>query len=227
MEKIDSAPICVETGSPCDALAPKQPKFFDRHLGLSSRVAILAAALLLVPTFFFPLYKMTLFSNQFTDGLNLNIYAGHLVGEQTPSRDDLKEINALNHYIGMHPLLDADFNEFQWMPLLLGFFILLSLRAAVQAKMSALVDTLVSFGWFSVFAFWHFYQRLYTYGHNLDPTAAVKVTPFTPPLFGSKQIANFTVYDYPAAGSYLMAGFLLLLAAAIVLSSRRKSCGTS
>lgn len=198
------------------------PRFFDRPLGLSSRIAVLVAALLLVLVYFLPLYRMTLFSNNFTDGLNLNIYTGTLRGGQSANRDDLKEINSLNHYIGMHPLEEADFSEFQWIPLMLGFFIILSLRAAVMAKMSALVDTLVSFGWFGIFALWHFYQRLYTYGHNLDPSAAVKVKPFTPPVFGSAQIANFTVYNYPAAGSYLMAGFVVLLTAAVVLSMRAK-----
>lgn len=197
-------------------------RFFDRSLGLNSRIVILVATLLLVPAYFFPLYRMTLFSNNFTDGLNLNIYAGDLRGGQTASRDDLKEINSLNHYIGMHPLEEADFSEFQWIPLLLGFFIILSLRAAIMGKMSALVDTLVSFGWFCLFALWHFYHQLYTYGHNLDPSAAIKVMPFTPPVFGSEQIANFTVYNYPAAGTYFMVGFVVLLGAAIVLSVRGK-----
>ncbi len=216
----------LSTVSITPALPPKnraanEARFFDQPLGLSSRITIFFAALLLVPAFFFPLYRMTLISNQFPDGLNLNIYAGHLRGGQSAERNDLIEINTLNHYIGMHPLEETEFSEFQWIPLMLGFFILLSLRAAVQDKMSALVDTLVSFGWFGAFAFWHFYERLYTYGHVLDPSAAFKVTPFTPPLFGSRQIANFTVYDYPAAGSYLMAGFVVLLVATIVLSVRR------
>jgi copper chaperone NosL len=205
-----------------EARATVTPRFFDRPLSISSRITVLVAALLLVPVYFFPLYRMTLFSNNFTDGLNLNIYAGSLRGDQSANRDDLKEINSLNHYIGMHPLEEADFSEFQWIPLMLGFFILLSLRAAIMGKMSALADTLVAFGWFGLFALWHFYQRLYTYGHNLDPSAAVKVKPFTPPVFGSAQIANFTVYNYPAVGTYLMAGFVVLLSAAVVLSMRAK-----
>jgi MFS family permease len=43
-------------------------------------------------------------------------------------RDDLREINSLNHYIGMRPLLESDFSEFQWLPLTLGIFALLALR---------------------------------------------------------------------------------------------------
>jgi copper chaperone NosL len=211
-----------QPAAPPESFLVKETRFFDRSLGLGSRIAILIAAVLLLPAFFFPLYTMTLYSNQFPDGLNLYIYAGTLQGGQSATRDDLREINSLNHYIGMHPLQEADFTEFQWIPLMLGFFIILSLRSVVIGKMAALVDTLVLFGWFGLFALWHFYNRLYTYGHNLDPTAAVKVKPFTPPLFGSQQMANFTVFNYPAAGTYVMAGFVVLLAIAIWLSARQK-----
>jgi len=65
---------------------------------------------------------------------------------------------------------------------------------------------------------WSFYHRLYTYGHNLDPTASIKVEPFTPPLFGTKQIANFSVTSFPDFGSFALAAFSILLLAAIIWS---------
>jgi hypothetical protein len=68
---------------------------------------------------------------------------------------------------------------------------------------------------------WSFYNRLYQYGHNLDPTAAVKVPPFMPPLVGPKTLANFRVYSYPGPAAFFMAGFAILLLAAIWLSLRR------
>lgn len=216
------ATMHVPVAPTAESFLVKETRFFDRPLGWGSRVAILLAAALLLPVFFFPMYRMTLYSNQFPDGLNLYIYSGTLRGGQSEMRDDLKEINALNHYIGMHALQEADFTEFQWIPLMLGFFIILSLRSVVIGKMSSVVDTVVLFGWFGVFALWHFYNRLYTYGHNLDPSAAVKVKPFTPPIFGSQQIANFTVFNYPAAGTYLMMGFVLLSGLAIWLSARQR-----
>jgi len=214
--------VLTAVGPAVESFLVKEARFFDRPLGLGSRISILAATVLLLPAFFFPLYTMTLYSNQFPDGLNLYIHAGTLKGGQSAARDDLREINSLNHYIGMHPLQEADFTEFQWIPLMLGFFVILSLRSVVVGKMSALVDTLVLFGWFGMFALWHFYDRLYTYGHNLDPTAAVKVKPFTPPMFGSQQMANFTVFNYPGIGTYAMVGFAILLALAILLSARQK-----
>lgn len=207
---------------PKESFLVKETHFFDRPLGWGSRIAIFVAAAMLLPVFFFPLYRMTLYSNQFPDGLNLYIYSGTLRGGLSEERDDLREINSLNHYIGMHALQETDFTEFQWIPLMLGFFIILSLRSVVIGKMSSVVDTVVLFGWFGLFALWHFYNRLYTYGHNLDPSAAVKVKPFTPPIFGSQQIANFTVFNYPAIGTYLMLGFVVLSVLAIWLAARQK-----
>jgi copper chaperone NosL len=194
--------------------------FFETPIDFRSRVVIGLGALLLLPAFFFPLWNMTLTSNQFPDGLVLNIYAAKLEGGKTVNRDDLKEINSLNHYIGMRALREDDFTEFKWIPFVIGGVMLLALRVAVIGKMSKLVDLFVLFAYFGLFALWTFYHKLYLYGHELDPTAAVKVPPFTPPMFGHNTMANFEVYCYPDIGSYFMAAFPLLLLAAIWLSRR-------
>lgn len=194
--------------------------FFDLPLNLKSRFLILIAAILLPASFLFPLWTMTFTSNQYLDGLTLQIYPHQLEGGKTPNRDDLREINSLNHYIGMRPLLESDFSEFTWLPFVLGILTILSLRAMVIGKMAGLVDVFVLFSYFGLFSFWSFYHRLYTYGHNLDPVAPIKVQPFTPPLFGMKQIANFTIYSLPAIGSFLLVGFSLLLLLAIFLSRK-------
>ena len=197
----------------------REIKFFEAPLTLKSRILILVAVLILIPSFFFPLWKMSFYSNQYTDGLVLHIYSYQLEGGKTPNRDDLREINSLNHYIGMRPLLESDFSEFTWLPLVIGLLMILSLRAMVIGKMSNLVDVFVLFTYFGLFSFWSFYHRLYMYGHNLDPTASIKVQPFTPPFFGSKQIANFTVNSFPEAGSYALIAFSVLLLLAIWFSA--------
>src|SRR5262247_1403882 len=106
-------------------------RFFDLPLTLKSRVLVLVAVVLLIPAFVFPLWNMTFYSNQYTDGLALHIYAYQLEGGKTPNRDDLREINSLNHYIGMRPLLESDFSEFNWIPLVIGILMIMSLRAVV------------------------------------------------------------------------------------------------
>jgi hypothetical protein len=201
----------------------KETKFFEKRLTLRSRVLILVAVLALLPSYFFPLWNMSFYSNQYTDGLVLHIYSYQLEGGKTPNRDDLREINSLNHYIGMRPLLESDFSEFNWLPLVIGLLMILALRAMVLGKMSNLVDVFVLFAYFSLFSLWSFYHRLYMYGHNLDPTASIKVQPFTPPFFGTKQIANFTVNSYPDIGSYAFFAFAILLLLAIILSAKRGS----
>jgi len=198
-------------------------RFFELPLQLWSRILVLLAALLLVPSFLFPLYQMTLFSNQFPDGLTLKIYSYTLEGGASQNRDDLREINSLNHYIGMRPLLESDFSEFKWLPFGIGALVLLALRAIAFGKMSKLVDLVVLFLYFALFSLWSFGHRLYQYGHVLDPTAAIKVKPFTPPLFGTQQIANFTVNNYPGPATYLVGGSLLLMIAALVLSARQRT----
>jgi hypothetical protein len=86
--------------------------------------------------------------------------------------------------------------------------------------MDKLADLFVLFTYFGGFSLWSFYHKLYLYGHNLDSTAAVKVPPFTPPLFGHETMANFEVYNFPALGSYFMASVPLFLFAAMWLSYR-------
>lgn len=201
----------------------KANRFFELPLHLRSRILALVAAVLLIPSFLFPLYQMTLYSNQFPDGLVLKIYSYTLEGGVSQNRDDLREINSLNHYIGMRPLLESDFSEFKWLPFGIGAFVLLALRAIAFGKMSKLVDLVALFLYFALFSFWSFGHRLYQYGHVLDPTAAIKVKPFTPPLFGTHQIANFSVNNYPGPAAYLIAASLALMIVALMMSARQRS----
>lgn len=198
----------------------KANRFFDLPLSLKSRVLILVAVIALLPAFLFPLWRMTFVSNQYLDGLALSIYAYQLEGGRTQNRDDLREINALNHYIGMRPLLESDFSEFVWIPFVVGALGVLALRAMVIGKMAGLVDVFVIFSYFGLFSLWSFYNKLYAYGHNLDPTAAIKVELFTPPLFGRQIVGNFTVTSVPGVASFALVAFALLLLGAILASRK-------
>jgi len=194
--------------------------FFEIPLDLRSRILVLVSVIVLLPSFMFPLWNLEMYSNQFPDGLVLNIYSHKLEGGKTPNRDDLKEINSLNHYIGMRALKEDDFTEFKWIPFVVGGVILLGLRVVVLGKMSKLIDLAIVFIYFGAFSLWSFYHKMYLYGHDLDPTAAVKIPPFMPPLFGHMTMANFEVYSYPDVGSYFMAAVPLLLLAAMWLARK-------
>jgi hypothetical protein len=165
-----------------------------------------------------PLWKLTMFAPQYPDGLRLSIYSYKFVGGN--AGQDIKEINVLNHYIGMRDLAAADFSEFKWIPFVVGALGLLFLRCAVLGNLSTVVDLLVLYLYFGLFSLWSFGYKLYRYGHDLAPTAAVKVTPFMPPLFGHRKLANFEVYSYPGLGSYALAAAVLVIAAAALLAWR-------
>jgi hypothetical protein len=193
-------------------------RFLQLPLGLAPRLLLVLSAALLAITLVLPLWNMTMFAPQYPEGLRLDIYTQRLQGGN--KGQDLKEINLLNHYIGMRDLTDEDFTEFKWMPFAIGVLALLSLRAAVHGNMAALVDAAVLFCYFGLFSLWSFGYKLYMYGHQLAPTAPVTVDPFMPPMFGYQKLANFEVYSYPAAGSYTMGATALLLLLAIVFAWR-------
>jgi peptidoglycan/LPS O-acetylase OafA/YrhL len=82
------------------------------------------------------------------------------------------------------------------------------------------LDVTMLFVYFSLFSLWSFAYKLWSYGHNLAPTAAVRVKPFMPPLLGGQQIANFEVYSYPKLASYALGGAALALFVALFVSWR-------
>ena len=196
-------------------LVQRTNRFIELSLNLRERALIVGAALLLGAVYLLPLWNLTMFAPQYPDGLRMNIYSYKLEGGR--GGQDIREINILNHYIGMQELATEDFTEFKWMPFVVGAVGLLFLRAAVHGRMGDLVDVAVLYVYFASFSLWSFGYKLYSYGHNLAPTAAVKVGPFMPPMFGYKKLANFEVYSYPAAGSYLLAAVVVLLIAAVAL----------
>ncbi len=197
----------------------RSARFLHAPLGLGPRLLLIVAAPLVLAVNLLPLWNLTMFAPQYTNGLRLDIYSHTLVAGN--NGEDIQEINLLNHYIGMHDLADEDFAEFKWMPFVLGGLALLLLRAVVLGTVKELVDATVLFVYFGGFSAWTFGYKLYRYGHDLAPTAAVKVPQFTPPMFGHQQIANFEVFSYPKAGSYLLGGILLLLIGALWLAWRQ------
>jgi hypothetical protein len=155
-----------------------------------------------------------MFAPQYPHGLRLDIYDHSLVGGNRGQ--DVTEINLLNHYIGMRDLAAEEFTEFKWMPFALGAIGLLFLRASVFGTVKELVDAAVVLGYVGVFSLWSFGYRLYRYGHDLAPTAPVKIDGFMPPMFGYQKIANFEVYSYPRAASYAMGAAVVLLVAGLI-----------
>jgi copper chaperone NosL len=197
------------------ALLDRLNRFVDSSVEPGPRGLVVIAAALLIPVYLFPLWQLTLFAPQYPDGLRLQIYSYKLDGGN--GGQDVKEVNVLNHYIGMSALTTEAFTEFKWIPFVVGLIGILCLRAAALGKMIMLVDVAVMYGYFALFSLWSFAYKLYTYGHSLSPEAAVKVPPFMPPVFGYRKIANFEVYSYPGIASYALGGACVILLGALAL----------
>jgi len=178
-------------------------------LQFRSRILLAVLAIPLALVFSAPLWTLSMQAPQYPEGLHLHIYAHTVTG-------DVAEVNTLNHYIGMQAINRATLSDLDWIPFAVGVLILLLLRVAAIGDLRSLCDVLVLFLYFSAFSMARFAYRLYVFGHNLDPSAPFEVEPFTPAIFGTQQVANFTITSLPAGGSMWIGLFAIGLLSAVV-----------
>jgi copper chaperone NosL len=169
-----------------------------RSLKPLSRIVIVVSALLMISTYFVPLWQILMWAPQYPEGLEMKIWINTLTG-------DVKIISALNHYIGMKHIEVSMFPEFKYMIYLVGFLIGIGLLAALINKrfmVGIYVSLIVAAGFAALI---DFYLWGYDYGHNLDPTAPIVVPgmSYQPPLIGTKILLNFTAYSGPDVGGWI------------------------
>jgi copper chaperone NosL len=181
-------------------------QFIDRPIYFPARLALVALVIPLALAFTAPLWKISLRAPQYPAGLYMDIFAHKLDGGH--DGHDITEINTLNHYIGMHKIDRTELSELDWMPFALMALALLTLRCAAIGNVRMLVDLVVMTGFVAAYSMGRFVYKLYVYGHNLDPKAPLEVDPFTPAIFGRKQIANFATESYPQLGSVYVGVFI-------------------
>ncbi|MBP6629223.1 MAG: hypothetical protein KA297_07325 [Kofleriaceae bacterium] len=181
--------------------------FLDRPLFGWSRLILLVITIPLVLSFTAPLWRISMQAPQYPKGLYMEIYTHKVDGGNKGQH--IAEINTLNHYIGMRKIDRAELADLDWIPFALGLLIVLTLRCAVIGNVRALVDLVVLGSYIGAFAFGRFVYKLYVFGHNLDPDAPLKIKPFTPAIFGRKQIANFSTESYPQMGTVYIGIFFM------------------
>ncbi len=171
-----------------------------------SRTLTAIASLAMLIAFVTPIWTITLDAPQYPEGLGMHIRINNITGV---SEHDLKNINGLNHYIGMQVIEPDSIKELVIMPWLVGFLALFGLITAASGKRWML------YAWTSVFlivaivGLVDFYLWEYDYGHNLDlETASIQIPGMTyqPPLIGSKKLLNFTANSWPAIGGIAIMG---------------------
>lgn len=174
-----------------------------------TRKLVLAASLLLIAVYFLPLWKITLNAPQYPEKLSMTIWVNKLKGD-TPHT--IKNINLLNHYIGMHPIQQEEFPELRYMPFILAFLIITGVLVYFLKKKWMLyfwVFLLIAMG---IAGMYDFYQWEYQYGHNLDPRAPIKIPGMTyqPPFIGTKQLLNISATSMPSLGGIALVLSILI-----------------
>ena len=184
----------------------------DSRLATSTRLFLAAATLLVLGGYFAPLWHIGLRAPQYPEGIGMYIWASRITGEKP---HDLQSLNNLNHYIGMKPIVPESIPELRFMPAVLAGLVIIGLLTAATGRRRML------FLWgalcvaVAIAGLADFWRWGYDYGHDLDPTAAIRVPgmSYQPPLIGTKQLLNFQATSWPALG-----GLALIAAVAIVVT---------
>ena len=160
-------------------------------------VMFMLAAMLLVVSVFMPYWTMTLHAPQYPKGLTVQLYVNRVAG-------DAKEIDGLNHYIGMPKMEEAAAFERSFAVIAIIALSLLLIAAIFIHNQWAALFALPVIAYPGVFLADLFYW-LYSFGHNLDPAAPLSssIKPFTPTLLGTGIVGQFKTTAMVDAGFYL------------------------
>lgn len=191
-------PVQVQPVSVVSQVA-RQPAF---HY---SAMLLVTAAVILVASIFLPYWKMRLNAPQYPKGLFITVYVNHMTG-------DIREIDGLNHYIGMAPLESAAQVERSLAPLALAVIVLMIVSLAFIHRKWGFILALPALSFPFVFLA-DMWVWLWYYGNHLDPTAALSssVKPFTPAILGTGHVGQFSTTAWLLPGWYLalLAGLLI------------------
>jgi nitrous oxidase accessory protein len=192
-------------------LGPRVPagEFRSRRTRyLLPTILLIVAAGLLIASYFLPYWRMTLLAPQYPRGLHVTAFLNRLEG-------DVREVDTLNHYIGMRPLNEAAKFERQTSAMLLIVLVSLIVGAVFihsrWAAVLALPAVLFPAGFLLDLHLW-----MANFGQNLDPHAALSssIKPFVPPVLGVGIVGQFKTVA--AAGPGLL---VAIAAAGLVLTA--------
>ena len=172
-----------------------------------SNIIMIVAAILPLALFLFPLWKITLEAPQYPEPLGMYI---HINDFKDANPHDIKNINIMNHYVGMKYIPKA-IPEFKIFPMGIMITSFIGLLIGFKGNYKWFLAWFILMCTLSAAGLYDFYLWEHDYGHNLDPKAIMKFTNpdgtqmgFQPPLFGSKDILNFKAHSYPQLGAIFL-----------------------
>lgn len=139
------------------------------------------------------------------------------------SPHDLKNINLLNHYIGMQEIVKDSIPELLYMPWLLGYLVFGALVTLLFPRLIMVVLGLANIGIVSLAGLYDFWRWEYNYGHNLNPDAPIIIPGmnYQPPLLFCKTILNISACSWPHLGAIILALALIILTIIVVWEVKR------
>ena len=189
-------------------------------------VLLILAGVLLFQSMEHPYWNMHLDAVQYEyrGGLDILVYIDEMKGKD-PQFDELRELNNLNHYIGMRKLDEAaEFERSIAVPSLYAFISILGFiavsRLIIPKRWSKFLWVLALAPLlFPAVFIGDLYYWLRDSGQNLDPTApfSSSIHPFTPPVWGEGTVGQFHTVANLDAGFQLAfyASLCILLAMTI------------
>lgn len=178
-----------------------------KKLSVLGKISIFIVIGCIATLWLFPMWRIDLGAPQYPEGLFMEIWINDVKG-------DVDVINGLNHYIGMKTIHKEDFKEFVYLPLALMIFCGLGLVVLLWNRITGYYIWMVIFMVMAAISMYDFWKWEYDYGHNLDPTAPIKVPgmAYQPPLIGYKKMLNFEALSQPDIGGwfYIIAGGILV-----------------
>ncbi len=182
-----------------------------------TRVFFIAAGIMLIVAVFVPIWQIALFAPQYPDGVFMYIYSNKIGGA---TEGTLQNVNILNHYVGMKPIVPDSIPELKLIQPILGAFAIAAFILAYLNKKRGYLIWWIALVIVLLIGFYDFYLWEYNYGHDLDPNAPMifEGATYQPPLLGRKEILNFEVYSLPQVGGYLLFAAVILTAIGTYLS---------
>ena len=178
----------------------------------TGRVLMIGGALLILALFIFPMWNITLLAPQYPEPIGMNIWINKITDHHP---NDLKNINIMNHYVGMKEIPEQ-IEEFKFFPFIVLGMAAIGLLFGFIGRRGLFLTWFIMMVVLGCLGMYDFYLWEYDYGHNLDPTAAIQIPgqAYQPPLIGGKNILNFRAVSKPMIGAYFlfMGMFMALIA---------------
>lgn len=164
-------------------------------------IVAVVGSFVLVVAGLLPVWGTRLIAPQYPAGLELWFFGDRVEGP-------VREVNGLNHYIGMQEIDLAQVPEMALWPLaIVGSALLLVMAVLWRGWLSRLA--LLGLWLIPVVVLADIQRWLVIFGTELDPRAALRLEGFMPLVVGTNQVWNFSVLTYPGPALLAILGVAL------------------